>query len=792
MTTSMWKSISSRLRSFGPYLHPALHAASLTIFAFVGVIGSVAFLVMVPQGSEILLEFDHKTLLGAGDEAFALPQLAALVISVVALGLAAWYTSRLVLDVSFDSGLSTSPRVTQFANGLSTWWPRVLGAAAVLPIAFAYALTLGQKPTPDGFRDEWLPVVWLLGAQWAMGEIVLNRSGLGKGVLRSWVLWTLIALFLVMDQQWWHKLLFDFTPIGLRAAWLAAGALVIVLIMMFSRSARVVRVALMLYAAAALAFLMIAQPDFAVAVVLLLAGNALLLFIVRRREWFHMARLGERPDAKTSMRLQKKSWYAVAISLALSFLLTLLFIWDPTRFGGVLGAPAIVALALASWVIFGSFVLVLFPRSRGWPALTLLPLIVFVLAGPFNDNHAIRGHRILETDERPTPTQHFAEWAGADPLRSDGEVYAVAAAGGGLRAAYWAAAILSELDDASCGRFGRRTFVLSGVSGGSLGIAVFVAMLADRGASVRCGADGRTAQDQQLRPRVSEVLNGDFLSPALASMLFPDAIQRFVPYPYLSRDRAWALETSWEKAWARASGNTRFSQPFLALHAGDARLPSLVLNSTVVENGKRMVASNLKFQPLDGFDVFDGMPTADMALSTAVHNSARFTYVSPAGSLYKGGVLFGRVVDGGYFENSGAASLRELIATLPPDQQQRTHSIILTNDATNLRWCNRARPGMIPRIEPALSELSAPVEAMMNTREARGSLSELELIRAMGADPPECSRRISEFALGDAPDEVAAGIPVLQSPLGWFLSGESQHHIEAIAAAYARAQPLGK
>jgi len=792
MTTSTWKRISSRLRGFGAYLHPALHAASLTIFAFAGVVGAVAFLVLVPQGREILLEFDHKTLLGAGDEAFALPQLAALVISVVALGAAAWYTSRLVLDVSFDRGVTPSPQATRFASWLSIWWPRVLGGVAVLPIAFAYAWTLGQKPPPDGFLDKWLPVVWLLGAQWAMGEIVLNRARLGKGVLRSWVLWTLISLFLVADQQLWHKFLFDFTPIGLRVAWLAAGALVMLLIMMFSRSAQLVRVALMLYAAAALAFLIFAQPDFAVAAVLLLAGNGLLLFIVRRREGFHAGPTSAQLDARTSKRLQGKSWFAVVISLMLSFLLTLLFIWDPTRFGGVLGAPAIVALALASWVIFGSFVVVLFPRSRGWPALTLLPLIVFVLAGPFNDNHAIRGHQILETDERPTPTQHFTDWVRADPLRSAGDVYVVAAAGGGLRAAYWAAAILSELDDASCGRFGRRAFALSGVSGGSLGAAVFVAMLADRGASVRCGPDGRTAEDQQLRPRVSRVLNGDFLSPALASMLFPDGIQRFVPYPYLSRDRAWALETSWEKAWTRAFGNTRFSQPFLALHAGDARLPSLVLNSTVVEDGKRIVASNLKFHPLAGLDLFEDMPTADMALSTAVHNSARFTYVSPAGSLYKGGYLFGRVVDGGYFENSGAASLRELIATLAPDQQSRIHSIILTNDATDIRWCNRARPGLIPRIEPALSELSAPLEALLDTREARGSLSELELIRMMGAGPPECSRRISEFALGDAPSDVAAGIPVLQSPLGWFLSGESQHHIEAIAAAYARAQPLGK
>jgi hypothetical protein len=189
----------------------------------------------------------------------------------------------------------------------------------------------------------------------------------GMGVLRSWVLWTLIALFLVIDQQWWHKLLFDFTPIGLRAAWLAAGALVIVLIMMFSRSPRLVRAALMLYATATLAFLMIAQPDFAVAVVLLLAGNALLLFIVRRREWFDMARSGERLDAKTSMRLQKKSWYAVDLALAVVSPHPAVHLGSRAS-----GHPRRSRDVAWRWHVGSSsaFVLVLFPRSRGWPALT--------------------------------------------------------------------------------------------------------------------------------------------------------------------------------------------------------------------------------------------------------------------------------------------------------------------------------------------------------------------------------------------------------------------------------------
>ena len=46
-----------------------------------------------------------------------------------------------------------------------------------------------------------------------------------------------------------------------------------------------------------------------------------------------------------------------------------------------------------------------------------------------------------------------------------------------------------------------------------------------------------------------------------------------------------------------------------------------------------------------------------MRASTAAHNSARFTYVSPAGDL---GNKNGSVIDGGYFENYGALSALEL------------------------------------------------------------------------------------------------------------------------------------
>ena len=43
--------------------------------------------------------------------------------------------------------------------------------------------------------------------------------------------------------------------------------------------------------------------------------------------------------------------------------------------------------------------------------------------------------------------------------------------------------------------------------------------------------------------------------------------------------------------------------------------------------------------------------------STAIHNGARFPLVSPSGGL----AGHGHVIDGGYFDNSGAELIRQMI-----------------------------------------------------------------------------------------------------------------------------------
>ena len=65
-------------------------------------------------------------------------------------------------------------------------------------------------------------------------------------------------------------------------------------------------------------------------------------------------------------------------------------------------------------------------------------------------------------------------------------MFLVTAKGGGIRAAYWTAALLTALQDANP-EFADHVFAVSGVSGGSVGAGVFAGLLAQsrRGFSSR-------------------------------------------------------------------------------------------------------------------------------------------------------------------------------------------------------------------------------------------------------------------------------------------------------------------
>ena len=119
-----------------------------------------------------------------------------------------------------------------------------------------------------------------------------------------------------------------------------------------------------------------------------------------------------------------------------------------------------------------------------------------------------------------------------------------------------------------------------------------------------------------------------------------------------------------------------------------------------------------------------------MRLSTAVDNSARFSWVGPAGTIRTDeGDIVDRVVDGGYFENFGATTAIDLIdwldnrGKLGPNHKNLI--VILISSDPDLYVSSTSNCNSEPA-PPAYSserggEVLTPVITLMRTREARGS-----------------------------------------------------------------------
>ncbi|NKB80786.1 MAG: hypothetical protein GKS05_02595 [Nitrospirales bacterium] len=256
--------------------------------------------------------------------------------------------------------------------------------------------------------------------------------------------------------------------------------------------------------------------------------------------------------------------------------------------------------------------------------------------------------------------------------------------GGGERATFWTALVLAQLHD-EIPDFTSHVFSISGVSRGSLGAAVFADLIASPEDECKYEIPTEVSGDNgknlagNLRCRAMRILREDFLAPTVSTMVFPDMFQRFLPFAFFD-DRAMALEKAWESAWTTHENTHVFESPFNELwhsnYSNDARAfpPFLFLNSTVVETGQRLIVNPLGLSSGEFNrtfnDALDGIEVVgyDLPLSTAVHMSARFTYVSPAGTVRRldnnPNPEWIHVVDGGYFENSGSVTSDEIFSEI--------------------------------------------------------------------------------------------------------------------------------
>jgi hypothetical protein len=487
-----------------------------------------------------------------------------------------------------------------------------------------------------------------------------------------------------------------------------------------------------------------------------------LVAVVLRRRW-----LDKKNDGTIEHRPARQLAPSTRVMFFLFLILEIIFFVisaaRPTSLMG-LGAGAVVLLTLSLWVPFGSLIVYWGIRMRV-PILTFLLIEAFLVSPLADRNHIVRSVP-GPVPPRPTVGQKLDEWSRTAPMNGMGKVpvFIVATEGGGIRAAYWTAAVLDSLQD-TVPNFRRNLFAVSSVSGGSLGTLTFTALLSDGGGNLHVAG--------------SKALGADFLTPTLAAMAQSDFVQRFLPVGFPDRERA--LELAWEAGY----GKPTFAGGLLDLYAKHPELPSVFINGTMVETGDRIITSNCQIRNnvvfRDAFDGFD-LLKSDIPLSAGAGMSARFTYVSPAGRL---GSL-GHVVDGGYFENSGAVTAAELVQLVVQRQKTdpRLEPVVILIDFENCSPTQKKLPpdcridnfhDVPTLLEPVppqsaeqwANEVLSPLRALLATRGARGR-------QAVGD-----VRTMSQFS--GVPDSVIEFRLVqgeVSMPLGWVLSYQAQKAID--------------
>ncbi|MEU3690441.1 hypothetical protein [Streptomyces narbonensis] len=409
----------------------------------------------------------------------------------------------------------------------------------------------------------------------------------------------------------------------------------------------------------------------------------------------------------------------------------------------------------------------------------------------------------------------------------------VAAAGGGIRAAYWTGSGMDRLADASpCAA--ASVFGLSGVSGGSLGLSAYTLDQHTRGEGGST-APGPAPGTGSAREIVRRLADEDALAANIAALLYRDGTHALHGMNRMLDevvgDRASVFERAWERSWA--GGGNAWEKDYFAVtehapHEGDvaaAAGPVLILNGTDVRSGCRIavsahraaggaagngalrcqeaVVSRPDSDPQFATATVDAVGYTDAAdcstgdaglrMSTAAHLSARFAYVSPSGTMYRcvprpddGGTEAEAVssIDGGNLEGSGIAALLELWAAVEPAVGEHNRRVGTTEGAgtryvvpllvflDNHYSVETPEPRLVP-----VDELLAPLTGLKAAKVAARSttLQQAALMRFSGPLPglaPDTKVTAGGAAASNVRSFLVAprSQPEVTAPLGWVLS----------------------
>jgi hypothetical protein len=412
---------------------------------------------------------------------------------------------------------------------------------------------------------------------------------------------------------------------------------------------------------------------------------------------------------------------------------------------------------------------------------------------------------LADPDTAACAVSAAASAGGSRPVRVEPLILA-AAAGGGIRAAWWAEHALGDLAATRCGQ--HDVFAVSSVSGGSLGMAIL-----------------DTASPTRARAYISDIAGPDALAAGVDGLLLHDLIAGYtgldlpaaqMPPGQQVSDRAGLIESAWQNE------DSELKLPFPLRHPA---LPwRLLFNSTTAGTGCRAVIADRPLPAGPGtpsepgltcdlrssvpgggsYDFFAELPCMqDIATVTAAMLSARFPYITPSGVVTcpsQHGALTGQFVDGGYVDSSGLITLADLMPSLI--QALQVHNATAMTDTRPgqpvtlivpvvVYLGNSPRPTPVTSVPPLIQEPFVPLDA----RSAAASellVSDTLLQRLMGmignGQWLQCPSATSGCAAAETaaektiPDQIIFVSPHTQprisAPLGWVLSEASRQSLD--------------
>ncbi|MCG8330047.1 MAG: patatin-like phospholipase family protein [Chitinophagales bacterium] len=326
-----------------------------------------------------------------------------------------------------------------------------------------------------------------------------------------------------------------------------------------------------------------------------------------------------------------------------------------------------------------------------------------------NNNHKITTS--TNTIDRESIDDRYMNWVtqkGFHKDSTDNYIFLIASEGGGIRSAYWTVEMLHKLSMLDSLQFLNNTFSISGVSGGSVGAALYTTLR----------RDALLDNNEQLLDKHRDIVSDDFLSPLLIGFCFTDLIQKLIPFRIESWDRAKILKYTWEDVYSEHTSKNTLEEGLASVFDKNYELPILLLNGTRVEDGSKVIMSNVSINHTAFKNNTDLINTIgkDIPISTAALLSARFPLITPAGKICKGSSYWGNVVDGGYYDNSGLETTFEVLQMIRgmnkdlfPDAGIKPVVIFLRNSKNVVN----------PPIKK-FHEIKNPINAFYNAWNARG------------------------------------------------------------------------